>query len=145
MLKQYPSKDNIVNAWKEGIVEAREMTKRTGMCDSAIEGNETNDEQWFKKPFDYMAFNARIDDMCSEAIAENVESELHQPQVAMADGCIIFDEGVNDGLVEESISQMLVTSCREALVRESEIEDSAEKQRPNFNLKICSSNKRRKI
>ena len=134
LLKQYPSKDNIVNAWKEGVVEAREMARRTGMCDSSTEESDTNDDQWFKKPFDYMAFDARINDMCSEGIAENVESELQQPQVEMADGCIIFDEGVNDGVVEESLAQMLVTSCREALVRESEIEDSVE--RPNFKLKI---------
>ena len=104
------------------------------MCDSSTEESDINDNQWFMKPFDYMAFDSRIDDICSEAIAENVESELQQPQVEMADGCIICDDGVNDGVVEESISQMLVTSCREALVRESEIEVSVE--RPNFKWKI---------
>ncbi len=136
LLKQYPSKDNIENAWKEGVVEAREMARRTGMYDSSIEESETSDDQWFKKPFDYMAVDAMIDDMSSEASVKNVECELQQPQVEMEDGGIIFDEGVDEGLVEDSISQMLVSGCREALVRESEIEDSAESQRPNFSLKI---------
>ena len=76
LLKQYPSKDKTANAWKEGVVEAREMARRAGMCDSSTEESDTNHDQWFKKAFDYMAFDARIDDLCSEAIAKNVESEL---------------------------------------------------------------------
>ena len=76
LLKQYPSIGNILNAWKEGIAEAREMVQRAGMCDSSTEQIETDDDHWLKKPFDYMAFHARSNDICSEAMDDNVESEL---------------------------------------------------------------------
>ena len=108
----------------------------TGMCDATVEGSEENNFHSFKKPLNYMAINAGIVDMYSEVIVANVENDLQQQEVEIADGCIIFHERVNDRVVEETISQTLVRKCREALIRESEIEFSTVKQRHNFNFKI---------
>ena len=114
----------------------KEIAKRTGMCDATVEGSEENNFHSFKTPLNYMAVNAGIVDMYSKAIVANVENDLQQQEVEIADGCIIFHERVNDRVVEETVSQTLVRKCREALIRESEIEYSMVKQRHNFNFKI---------
>ena len=74
-------------------------------------------DDWFSKPFKFMKFEWMFDDMLSE---ETVQSSPSDSEIENEDGCISFEEGVQQSVIDDNIDQMLINECQQALMQESE-------------------------
>ncbi len=83
------------------------------------EGRDCDDnaDNWFFEPFKFMKFELMFDDMLSE---EAVQCSPPEEDIENEDGCISFQEGVEESAIDENIDQMLINECQQALVQESE-------------------------
>ena len=147
LLKRYPSKEEVVEAWKSGIELAKDMARRAGMgpddigeLDGGVGGGGGDDDDpddWFSKPFKFMKFESMFNDMLSE---EDVRSSPSDTEIENEDGCISFEECVQQSVIDDSIDQMLINECQQALVQESENciaeENGNEDTTQKFSLKI---------
>ncbi len=64
-----------------------------------------------------MKFESMFDDMLSE---EAVQCSPPEEDIENEDGCISFQEGVEESVIDENIDQMLINEYQQALVQESE-------------------------
>ena len=84
-----------------------------------------------------MMFELMFDDMLSE---EAVQSSPSDTEIENEDGCISFEECVQQSVIDDSIDQMLINECQQALVQESENciaeENGNEDTTQKFSLKI---------
>ena len=119
LLKRYPSKEEVVEAWKSGIELAKDMGRRAGMGPDDIGeldgggggggGDDDDRDDWFSKPFKFVKFQSMFDDMLSE---EAVQSSPSYTEIENEDGCISFEECVQQSVIDDSIDQMLMSVRR---------------------------------
>ena len=95
LLKRYPSKEEVVKAWKSGTELAKDMARRAGMGPGDIGeldsggggggGDNDDPDDWLSKPFKFMKLESIFDDMLSE---EAVQSSPTDTEIENEDGCI---------------------------------------------------------
>ena len=86
-LKDYPSEEEVVCAWKEGVEMARELARKLGMHpDTNQQGNETSDDdkKWFDKPMEYVDFKESLRGMETEEEQETLRREAREQQLEEA-------------------------------------------------------------
>ena len=92
-LKDYPSEDETIKAWKEGISQAQSPARDLGMAPTNNRGYRGGDKdhdpdddnpgdddkpEWFYKPMEYMDMQESLDQMISEEQQENLRRQLKE-------------------------------------------------------------------
>ena len=81
-LKNYPAKEEVVCAWKEGVQMAKQLARKLGMYpDTNEQRDETSDDdKWFKKPMEYVDFKESLRGMETEEEQETLRREAREQQ-----------------------------------------------------------------
>ena len=81
-LKNYPSKEEVVCAWKEGVEMAKQLARKLGMHpDSNEHGDETSDDyKWFYKRMEYVDFKESLRGMEKEEEQQTLRREAREQQ-----------------------------------------------------------------
>lgn len=79
-LREYPSHQEVIHAWKEGLAMAQSLARELGMeVDESDESCEdSKSKEWFYKPMDFIDFKESLKDMATEEEVEKQREDALQ-------------------------------------------------------------------
>lgn len=88
-LRDYPSAELVIEAWKEGTKMAKDLARSLGMHpdgdgnhsnsqDGGTDGGEDDSNKWFNKPMEHIDFKDSLRGMLTEEEQNNLRKETHK-------------------------------------------------------------------
>lgn len=137
-LKDYPSEEEVVRAWKEGVEMARQLARKLGMHpDTNEQGNETSDDdkKWFDKPMEYVDFKESLRGMETEEEQETLRREALAREQQLEEATESETESNTDALCDSVEDVKVAGDIRHIvnpLLDSIHTEDEVEKRSPTL-------------
>ena len=102
-LKDYPSPQEVIKAWREGVDMAKNLSRRLGMCpDADVDGYDGDDhdsdasddkKEWFDKPMEFIDFKESLKGMVTEEELEELRQQHAEESESTA--CDLSGENID--------------------------------------------------
>ncbi|KAJ7387394.1 hypothetical protein OS493_004388 [Desmophyllum pertusum] len=79
-LKDYPSADQVICAWKEGVEMAKQLARKLGMNPETENDEDSEDSEWFQKPMSHVDFQESLKGMLTDEEEESLRMQVSEQE-----------------------------------------------------------------